>query len=95
MSRLETVVCLLALLVTVSTASGTVQVVPGGYDITLTAGSAARGVWIEVGGLAAEVSDNAFDMIGGESVTVHVTTTASPGELRKVLRVRSYYSSAT
>jgi beta-mannosidase len=66
----------------------------GGYDITLTAGSAARGVWIDVGGLAAQVSDNAFDMVAGESVTVHVTTTASLAELRKALRVRSYYSSA-
>jgi beta-mannosidase len=66
-----------------------------GYDITITASSAARGVWIDVGGLAAQVSDNAFDMIGGESITVHVTTTASLAELRKALRVRSYYSSAT
>jgi len=68
---------------------------PGGYDITLTAQSAARGVWIDVGGLAAEVSDNAFDMIGGESVTVHVTTAASLAKLRNSLHVRSYYSSAT
>jgi len=70
-------------------------VAAGGYDVTITARSAARGVWIDVGGLAAPVSDNAFDMIGGESVTVHITTTASLAELRKVLRVRSYYSSAT
>ena len=69
--------------------------VAGGYDITITARAAARGVWIDVGGLAAQVSDNAFDMIGGESVTVHMTTTASLAELRKALRVRSYYSSAT
>jgi hypothetical protein len=34
-------------------------------------------------------------MIGGESVTVHLTTTASLAQLRKILRVRSYYSSAT
>jgi beta-mannosidase len=70
-------------------------VAAGGYDVTITARSAARGVWIDVGGLAAPVSDNAFDMIGGESVTVHITTTASLAEVRKVLRVRSYYSSAT
>ncbi len=67
----------------------------GGYDVTVSAQSAARGVWIDVGGLAAEVSDNAFDMIGGESVTVHVTTTESLAKLRKLLRVRSYFSSAT
>jgi len=67
----------------------------GGYDITLTARSAAKGVWIDVAGLAAELSDNAFDMIGGETITVHLTTTAPLAEVRKVLRVRSYYSSAT
>ena len=67
----------------------------GGYDITITARSAARGVWIDVGRLAAQLSDNAFDMVGGESVTVHVTTTVSLAELKKALRVRSYYSSAT
>ena len=68
---------------------------PAGYDITLKSESAARGVWIDVGGLAAQVSDNAFDMIGGESVTVHITTTAPLAALRKVLRVRSYFASAT
>ena len=68
---------------------------PAGYDITLKAESAARGVWIDVGSLAAQVSDNAFDMIGGERVTVHITTTASLAVLRKVLRVRSYFASAT
>jgi beta-mannosidase len=66
-----------------------------GYDITITARAAARGVWLDVGTLDARASDNAFDMIGGDSVTVHLTTTASPAELRKILRVRSYYSSAT
>jgi beta-mannosidase len=67
----------------------------GGYDVTITARSAARGVWLDVGGLAARASDNAFDMIGGDSVTVHLTTTAPPAQLAKTLRVRCYYSSAT
>jgi beta-mannosidase len=66
----------------------------GGYDVTVTAKSAARGVWIDVGELAAELSDNAFDMIGGESVTVHVTTPVSLAKLKKTLTVRSYYASA-
>jgi beta-mannosidase len=66
----------------------------GGYDITITSRSAARGVWIDVAGLAAQLSDNAFDMIGGESVTVHLTTTLALDEIRKTLHVRSYYSSA-
>jgi beta-mannosidase len=67
----------------------------GGYDITVTAKSAARGVWIDVGELAADLSDNAFDMIGGERVTVHVTTTVSSAKLKPTLSVRSYYASAT
>jgi hypothetical protein len=34
-------------------------------------------------------------MIGGESVTVHVTTPVSLAKLKKTLTVRSYYASAT
>jgi hypothetical protein len=89
MPRLEAVVCLFALLVTASTRDACVA--PGVVQVQ----ALHEGVWIDVGGLAAQLSDNAFDMIGGESVTVHITTTASPAKLRKVLRVRSYYSSAT
>ena len=67
----------------------------GGYDVTVTAAAAARGVWIDVGDLKADLSDNSFDMTGGESVTVHVTTDVALGKLKKALKVRSYYGSAT
>jgi beta-mannosidase len=66
----------------------------GGYDITLSARSAARGVWLDYGKLAAQVSDNAFDLVGGESVTLHMTTTVPLAEVRKTVRVRSYYNAA-
>lgn len=73
------------------------SVVPasGSYDVTVTAAAAARGVWIDVGDLKADLSDNSFDMTGGESVTVHVTTDVALGKLKKALKVRSYYGSAT
>jgi beta-mannosidase len=67
----------------------------GGYDVTVSAKSAARGVWIDVGDLKADVSDNSFDMTGGEAVTVHVTTGASLAKLKRTLKVRSYFGSAT
>jgi beta-mannosidase len=66
----------------------------GGYDLTVSASAAARGVWIDVGGLKADLSDNSFDMAGGESVTVHITTNVSLAQLKKTLKVRSYFGSA-
>jgi len=66
----------------------------GGYDLTISASAAARGVWIDVGGLKADLSDNSFDMAGGESVTVHITTNVSLAQLKKALKVRSYFGSA-
>ena len=66
-----------------------------GYDVTVSAGSAARGVWIDTGALEVSLSDNAFDMTGGETVTVHVKTSANPRAFVRALKVRSYYGSAT
>ncbi len=67
----------------------------GGYEVTVLAKAAARGVWIDVGGLKADLSDNSFDMAGGETVTVHIQTTATLAQLKKALKVRSYFGSAT
>ncbi len=67
----------------------------GGYDITVTAAAAARGVWLDTGEIAADLSDNSFDMTGGETVTVHVTTAATLSQVRKALTVRSYFGAAT
>ena len=67
----------------------------GGYDVTVTAKAAARGVWLDIGTLDANLSDNSFDITGADSVTVHVTTAVSAAQLKKALKVRAYYGSAT
>ena len=71
-----------------------VVAVSDGYDVTVTAKAAARGVWIDTGALEVSLSDNAFDMTGGETVTVHVKTLAGRQAFAKALKVRSYYGSA-
>lgn len=71
-----------------------IQPAQDGFDIAVTAHSAARGVWLDIGDLKADLSDNSFDMTGGETVTVHVTTDVPLTALKKALKVRSYYGSA-
>lgn len=72
----------------------TVKPAAGGFDITVASKAAARGVWLDIGDLKADLSDNSFDMTGGETVTVHVATGVSLATLKKTLKVRSYYGSA-
>ncbi|MBP2157912.1 MULTISPECIES: glycoside hydrolase family 2 protein [Asticcacaulis] len=66
----------------------------GGFDLTLSAKAAARGVWIDTGTVKAQLSDNSFDLAGGETVTVRIQTDASVAALKKALTVKSYYNSA-
>jgi beta-mannosidase len=58
-----------------------------GYALELQATRFARAVWIDAGD--ADVSDNAFTLLPGESVTVHVSSQAGLAKLRSLLRVRS------
>jgi beta-mannosidase len=58
-----------------------------GYALELQATRFARDVWIDAGD--ADVSDNAFTLLPGESVTVHVSSNDSLARLRSLLRVRS------
>jgi beta-mannosidase len=58
-----------------------------GYALELQATRFARAVWIDAGD--ADVSDNAFTLLPGESVTVHVSSQAGLARLRSLLRVRS------
>jgi beta-mannosidase len=66
----------------------------GGFDLTLSAKAAARGVWIDTGTVKAQLSDNSFDLSGGETVTLQIQTEASAANLKKALKVQSYYNSA-
>jgi beta-mannosidase len=71
-----------------------IKPVSGGFDLTLSAKTAARGVWIDTGTVNAQLSDNSFDLSGGEIVTIRIRTDVSAAALKKALMVQSYYNSA-
>ncbi|NYE27815.1 beta-mannosidase [Rhodanobacter sp. K2T2] len=56
-----------------------------GYQLTLSADALARDVWISFGDLDAELSDNAFDLLPGETKTLHVKSAASLDALQHAL----------
>ena len=60
------------------------------YLLTLSSKALARGVWIDFGASDAEVSDNAFDLLPGESTTLRVRASAALDNLRRALSLRSY-----
>jgi beta-mannosidase len=56
-----------------------------GRSLTLTATNLARAVQIGFGTLAAQPSDNGFDLLPGESVTVTIDSAADPAALSRAL----------
>jgi beta-mannosidase len=60
-----------------------------GKRVTITAGALARAVMLDFGDLAAQPSDDGFDLLRGESVTVDVVSDASPDALRRALTLRT------
>jgi len=60
-----------------------------GKRATITAGALARAVMLDFGDLVAQPSDNGFDLLPGESVTVDVASDASAAALRKALTLRT------
>ncbi len=63
--------------------------VGNGYVLDLHAARLARAVWVDFGDTDADVSDNAWTLLPGASVSTHVASKASLATLRKSLRVRS------
>jgi beta-mannosidase len=61
----------------------------GGYTITLRSTQLARGVNISFGDLDVESSDNYFDVLPGESVTVTLKSSATLDQLRSALKTMS------
>lgn len=57
--------------------------------VTVRAGALARAVMLDFGGVVAQPSDNGFDLLPGESVTVEVASDASAAVLAKALTLRS------
>jgi beta-mannosidase len=60
-----------------------------GRQVTITAGHLARAVMLDFGSVAAQPSDNGFDLLPGESVTIDVAAKASPATLAKALTLRT------
>ena len=60
-----------------------------GKRVTITAGALARAVMLDFGDLAAQPSDDGFDLLPGESVTVNVASDAPAAALRKALILRT------
>ena len=56
-----------------------------GRNLTITANNLARAVQIGFGTLAAQASDNGFDLLPGESVTVTIDSAADPATLSRAL----------
>lgn len=59
-----------------------------GYTLTLASDALAREVWVSFGNLDANVSDNSFDILPGQSVTLTVRSSAGLDALRKALQVQ-------
>jgi beta-mannosidase len=60
-----------------------------GLVLTVTAKRLARGVWIDTGDLDVRLSNNAFDLLPGESVDVTIDGHVDADTLRHALSVRS------
>jgi beta-mannosidase len=60
-----------------------------GLVVTVTAKRLARAVWVDTGDLDLRLSDNAFDLLPGESVDIAVEGATDTDALRRAITVRS------
>lgn len=61
----------------------------GGYTVALQSSQLARGVYVSFGDVEAESSDNYFDLLPGEPVTISLKSAATIDQLRGALKVTS------
>jgi beta-mannosidase len=61
----------------------------GSIVVTVRAKRLARGVWIDFGKLDARLSDNAFDLLPGESMDIRVSGNDDLEALQKAMVVES------
>jgi len=59
-----------------------------GYTLTLESDTLAREVWVSFGDIDAEVSDNAFDLLPGQQLTLTIHSSAGLDALRKALKLQ-------
>jgi len=60
------------------------------YSLALSGRQMARDVWIDFGAMDAELSDNAFDLLPGETIKLRVRSSAALDDLRRALTLHSY-----
>ncbi|MBE1162202.1 glycoside hydrolase family 2 protein [Dyella sp. 7MK23] len=60
-----------------------------GYSLTLSTDQLARDVWVSFGTLDADLSDNAFDLLPGQSITLTVHSKATLQQLQHALQVQN------
>jgi beta-mannosidase len=60
-----------------------------GKRVTITASALARAVMLDFGDLVAQPSDDGFDLLAGESVTIDVRSDASAAALKRALTLRT------
>jgi beta-mannosidase len=58
-----------------------------GYDVTVKSDAFARGVFLSIEGTDNFFSDNYFDLLPGEEVTIHVTTSLNKADFDKQLKI--------
>ena len=61
----------------------------GGYSITLQTPALARNVYVSFGDLDVQTSDNYFDLLPGEPVTITLRTSSTLDQLKSVLKITS------
>src|SRR5260370_1701397 len=57
-----------------------------GFSLTLRIAALARNVYLSLGDLDVQVSDNYFDLFPGEPVTITLTTSNTLGQLQRALK---------
>ncbi len=60
-----------------------------GYDLTLQSAKLARGVYVSFGDLDFQSSDNYFDLLPAEPLTIHLKSSASADQLKAALKTMS------
>jgi beta-mannosidase len=60
-----------------------------GYNITLQSTQLARGVYLSFADLNYDISDNYFDLLPGEPVTLRVKSDAAPDQIKEAMKVLS------
>ena len=67
----------------------TIDKTGGDYTVTLQSAKLARSVYLSFGDLDANLSDNYFDLLPGEPVTLTVKSSATLDQLRGAMKVMS------